>query len=428
MAAKTEKLASPPGNLLEQQRKPEARDGYNTARVRTPSPSRSFRLLWLVPVLILLGTLIGARYLLNGSRSGEDGDDKQPASGNVLAQGRVDVEGGVAILLPGQQGRVFWVIKEGQEVKEGEVLLRLDQEQTLAKEDQAKAALRNAEALLTEAEALYQQHKQWRSFRGKYVPGPLVKQQEAAVAVATHTLTIAEAKKNRAEEAFKNESISKHDLNEATANWEKAKAGLQAEKEKLRSLEMARVDLKIAQAQANVQAKQGQLREARKAVQECEVRAPAPGFVLRVQISVGESLTAQTKVPPIQFCPNHALVYFSRFVEETASFPAAAVLGQDFLRQHLPKPRIIRAEVLQEWADRVEAGQEVLIEDDTRTGNKWTGRVRKVSDWFTPKRDPANEPFTFNDVRTLECLIDVHPGGRPLRVGQRVRVTIKTDK
>jgi len=35
------------------------------------------------------------------------------------------------------------------------------------------------------------------------------------------------------------------------------------------------------------------------------------------------------------------------------------------------------------------------------------------------------EPFQFNDVRTLECTVSVESGSRPLRIGQRVRVTFK---
>jgi hypothetical protein len=35
------------------------------------------------------------------------------------------------------------------------------------------------------------------------------------------------------------------------------------------------------------------------------------------------------------------------------------------------------------------------------------------------------EPFMVNDVRTLECVIDINPGGPPMRIGQRVRVTIQ---
>jgi len=34
------------------------------------------------------------------------------------------------------------------------------------------------------------------------------------------------------------------------------------------------------------------------------------------------------------------------------------------------------------------------------------------------------EPLQFNDVRTLECIIDLDPGQPILRIGQRVRVQL----
>ena len=34
------------------------------------------------------------------------------------------------------------------------------------------------------------------------------------------------------------------------------------------------------------------------------------------------------------------------------------------------------------------------------------------------------DPFQFNDVRMLECLVEFDPNSRPVRMGQRMRVTI----
>jgi hypothetical protein len=49
----------------------------------------------------------------------------------------------------------------------------------------------------------------------------------------------------------------------------------------------------------------------------------------------------------------------------------------------------------------------------------------RVSDWFTQRRSMLQEPFQYNDVRTLECIVYLDPGSGPVRIGQRVRVTIK---
>src|SRR5207244_9084019 len=85
--------------------------------------------------------------------------------------------------------------------------------------------------------------------------------------------------------------------------------------------------------------------------------------------------------------------------------------------------RIVRAEVEQEFARRVTAGARATIQDDTTTSETWSGRVQRISDWYTHRRSILQEPFQFNDVRTLECIIRLDPkaDAKP-RIGQRVRV------
>lgn len=72
------------------------------------------------------------------------------------------------------------------------------------------------------------------------------------------------------------------------------------------------------------------------------------------------------------------------------------------------------------------------MEDGGRSGKTWHGHVMRVSDWYTQRGLVAEEQLQFKDVRTLECLIALDPGQTPLRIGQRVRVTIseegKSDK
>ena len=57
-------------------------------------------------------------------------------------------------------------------------------------------------------------------------------------------------------------------------------------------------------------------------------------------------------------------------------------------------------------------------------GSEWRGTVTHVSDWYTQRRSTLLEPMQFNDVRTLEVIIRPEKGKDPLRIGQRVRVTL----
>jgi hypothetical protein len=47
-----------------------------------------------------------------------------------------------------------------------------------------------------------------------------------------------------------------------------------------------------------------------------------------------------------------------------------------------------------------------------------------MSDWYTPRRSIIQEPLQFNDVRTLECIIQLDPDQQMPRIGQRVRVKL----
>ena len=89
--------------------------------------------------------------------------------------------------------------------------------------------------------------------------------------------------------------------------------------------------------------------------------------------------------------------------------------------------RVIRAEILQEWASRVNEGQEAVIEDDTRTGLRWHGKVKHLSDWYTHRRSMLKEPFQYNDgigyvVVNGQVVLDhdKHTGLKPGRVIRHV--------
>src|SRR5437660_1639079 len=77
------------------------------------------------------------------------------------------------------------------------------------------------------------------------------------------------------------------------------------------------------------------LAQARQALEEYTVRAPQAGTVLRLLAAPGEVLSGQARQPVVLFCPD--------------------------------APRVVRAEVDQEFAARLAAGQPALVEDDVRS-------------------------------------------------------------
>lgn len=342
-------------------------------------------IVWMIGLGILAASTVGAAWILNSSRSAvaiAQGTQVANVAARVVCFGHVDMEHGVTPLYPLMSGRVTSVeVRENETVKAGQILARLDDRlpQLLIRE--AEADLEAAKEQLAQARKLPEQQQI------KFA------QQRAAIEAVVQRLTGARALLARKKELEKIEQLNPKETEAAAALVKELEAVELAERGKLKELELNDPATGINRAQADVDAKEARLQQARRGEQECLLKAPADGTVLRVLINPGEVLGPQPKQPAVLFCPQ----------------------GQ----------RIIRAEVEQEFAGRVAIGQTALIQDDTSAAETWKGKVVSVSDWYTHRRSILQEPFQFNDVRTLECLIAFDPGQPQLRIGQRVRVTIE---
>lgn len=167
---------------------------------------------------------------------------------------------------------------------------------------------------------------------------------------------------------------------------ERLQCKVEVEKQKLEEIAFS---IKRAQAKYD---------QAKLAKEECTLVAPEAGTLMRVLAHRGETLGAIPRGPALQFVQNGT--------------------------------KIIRAEILQEWAGKVREKQAVEIEDDTSSdpkAAKWKGTIKRLSGWIDKKRSIVLEPFNYNDVRTLECIIQLADSDQNLRIGQRVRVAIRIE-
>jgi multidrug resistance efflux pump len=344
-----------------------------------------------IPVLIATGQL-GALVPQGGRHSDRPEDvaaAQQEDARMVVCYGFADLEYGVTGLHPNQPGRVVEVrARENEAVKAGDVLLRLDDRAAKLHVDEARAALDGARARLERAETGQKQHK------------VKIAQQQAAVDAAGHRLATARhtlRAKERLQEIEavgrrKEDPIMKEEIAGARERVEEVEAGERAERELLADLKDQDPNIELRQARAEVAAMQAKLDQATQALEEHTLRSPSAGTVLRVLVAPEELLGARASKAAIQFCPEG--------------------------------PRIVRAEVEQAFASRVSVGQAAVVEDDVRSGDAWTGRVARVSDWYVQRRPVADEVLQMKDVRTLECIISFSEPP-PLRIGQRVRVTLR---
>jgi multidrug resistance efflux pump len=344
---------------------------------------------WVRPAItlglaVLVGSIAGVGWLVHpGVRAGSASSaGSSPAAGEarVVCFGHVDVERGLTALYPVQPGRVQAVrVPEGASVHAGDVLLSLDRRLADGLVRQARAALADAEVRRNQAQRLLRRQPIREA------------EQQAVVEVAAARLRTAEAVLARRKELH-NLAGSTKEEEAAAAQCDEARAALRGEQQRLEEIRLDDPHDAVARAEADVQARQAQLDQALLGLEQCDVKAPADGTILRVLVRPGEVLGGQPRQPAVWFCPKG--------------------------------PRIVRAEVDQEFAYRVAVGDAAVLHDDSGDGRSWRGRVTRLSDWYTHRRSILQDPLQFNDVRTLECLIALEPGQPPLRIGQRVLVTL----
>jgi multidrug resistance efflux pump len=347
---------------------------------------RWLSLVCLFGVAVLAVSMVGAGWMMRtnaGSQSG--GSDGGTSTALLHCIGHVDVESGVAYPYPAAPGRVVEVeVREGQRVSSGDVLFRMDDRAVRKDVERAENAVKTAQEAASKP----------NNDRAELAKAVLAQQE--AIQVAKKELKAGQIAARRKHDLVEKNALVKEEAEAADALVEKAEAAVKAEERKLEAIQVrsANIDLAARVADAEVADRKVLLEKAKLALDECLVKAPADGTVLRLSVQAGDLLGPEAKSPPVIFCP--------------------------------AGPRVVRAEVEQEWAGRVQEGQVATIQDDTSNGSgpSWTGKVVRLSDWMAHRRSILPDPSQFHDIRTLECIIALDPGQPPLRIGQRVRVAL----
>jgi membrane fusion protein (multidrug efflux system) len=354
------------------------------------------RLSWVAGVALVVVGLVGAANVLP-SRPTADVPAQQSFTGppGVVALGQVDLEnapGGYISLIPLQQGEVSDVlVHENQAVKKGDVLLRIDDESHALTASQAESGVKIAEAQLAQAQ----------SGAGQYQAA--IEGQQAAVDAAKHKIAAAQHRLHRqrqmaeaVNEATKTSTYTNSDeLNAVTEELEAGKAALAGEQAKLRAIQATKPETKIREAEGNLTLAKQRAELARLAVKRCNLEAPSDGVVLRLTVTKGSVIGQQTRQAPILFAPDGV--------------------------------RVVRAEVPQEFAHRVQVGMAAVVQDEATGQMSWQGRVKRLGAAYLPKRSAGMEiSIGGSDERVLECVVELEPGQALPLLGQRVRVNIGT--
>ncbi len=195
------------------------------------------------------------------------------ATGYIVAHHTINVNSKVT-------GRLAWIgVEKGDKVKEGQVLVRLEDQEFRANYEQAKGAVENAQAYLEEL-----QH----GSRPEEIQEAQHNLDEARATLANDKLTL-----ERTKELAGSGVVSRQQLDDATAKFE-------ADQERANSLQKAFQLTKIGprpeellRAQGALAQTQGALDYAKSQLDATVIRAPVTGTILDRTAEKGELITAQ---------------------------------------------------------------------------------------------------------------------------------------
>jgi multidrug resistance efflux pump len=349
------------------------------------------RIITLAAVVVLTGLCV--TVLVAAREAGDKPHDSPGKPGNgpkkLVCIGYVDVRDRVVAIYPDnfpQSAKVTEVlVKEGDKVKAKQPLLKFDNEMLVLKVQEAEAAMNSANADQEKANAMIKAHHSQVTVLEKEL------QAEEAKLDAKEKL-LAEIKK-----AVKDGQRNPVELEEPEAAVKAAKLTLIAARLKWDNAKAEEPTYLRRAAEASIRRAEVLKAQAEHARDQMVCKAPADGRIIRSFVSEGQLFGMQSREPAFWFLKDG--------------------------------PRIIRAEVTQEFANRVTEGQSAKIEDEADAKQFWNGKVVKVPDQFLPKRQGNTglvDLMPVNDDRVLECQvsIDLGPGETPPRYGQKVRVTL----
>jgi len=352
------------------------------------------KISWILALLLLIGCLLGANQIMKGPNGIFD---RQPPSSEskskhgessqrygATSTGTVTHEGEIVRLAPSGPGEVVEVlVKNGDRVKKGQVLLRMDDRLARGNLEKADAAVAAARAKLGFAKDARGALETKTSIQLDIIKGAGVERD-----IQQH---LVDEYKIRADKKIEANSQAVYDSAKMVLDGANIKVEL--EKKKLSAIddEKRAADNQIKLADANLQAAEADRKLAKYALDECELKAREDGTILQSYVSVGTKFGDQAMRPAFDFYSGGL---------------------------------IVEAEVTQEKASAVKEGQRVFVEDAGGSEQTWQGQVTKVDSKFTNKRDQGGIPGIPEQPQdpVLKCRITLDAGKPMPLLNQKVRV------
>jgi len=353
----------------------------------------------LVAVLVLLIAL-GA-YLFLSRKAGKKAADQIIVSGNIEL-----TEVNIAFKTSGRL--IERSVDEGDSVKKGQLIARLDKDQLMAQRDREVAALESAKALLAQAETalawqkentaadLEQRKAVLNSYQARLQelkngsrPQEIL---EAKAAVDSAQAEYDRAKRDwdRAQPLYKNDDISTAQYDQYRSRWESAEAMLKQTRERqalvLAGPRIEQIDAASAQverARAGLKMAQSNALEIRRREQEIPLRraeiARADANLALIESQISDT-TAYSPVDGV------VLVKAADVGEVLAAGTTVVTIGD------IDHPWL-RAYINETDLGRVKLGARAKITTDSYPGKEYEGRIGFIASEaeFTPKQIQTQE-------------------------------------
>src|SRR5262245_24342975 len=250
------------------------------------------------------------------------------------------VEAPLVDLAPKVAGRVIEItVKEGDRVKAGDLLVRLDLGETALAVERNRHGVESAQARLQDLSVGSRQAE-------VAAAEAEVADKQAAVELAAHEL-------ERQEQLFSRQVGAERDYDRAKTDLDRAKAAARISEERLALTREGFRQWQTAQARSEVNRARTQLRQSEVIARESEIRAPADAIVLHRMAEPGQLLAAGQTALTLAFADR---LYVRTFIPE-------AQLG------------------------KVRYGQTASVTVDAHPGQPFTATVAEISPdpEFTPK-------------------------------------------
>jgi HlyD family secretion protein len=300
-----------------------------------------------IAVVVLLGLSVTAYRLLASptpevqvvraaTEGGADsGGVVLSASGYIVAHHKISVNSKVT-------GRVKWIgVEKGDKVKEGQVLVRLEDDEFRAQYEQARGAVENARAYLQELQ---------NGSRPEEIQQAQHNLDEARATAANDKITL-----DRTKELFGQGVVSKQALDDASAKYE-------ADQQRVNSLQQAHALAKlgpraeeIARAKGALIQVEGQAAYAKSQLDATQIRAPVSGTILERRVEKGELTTSQ-------------------FASTAEGGPQGSVVALADLNDLQ-----VELDIAQGDFARLKSKQKGTVSVDSFPGLKWKGEIAEMS-------------------------------------------------